>query len=618
MTEMGESQMRRPTRTLTLALLTVLLAAGGAGAAQTPGQLCGKAVATALRTCVIAAGKQQQQCYRGTGSACAPSDAKLLKALARTSDKVLARCTDAGTVQAAGFGALLTPAALVARIQNACTTAVAGLAARSYGGPHAAVRNAAAPVDQACLDEAWRQGQSLINYQLRQQSTCIAKVAAGKPCDTAKLAAKLAAREAKTATKIGGKCPNPLAGLVTVDPTAFVGRAAAQARCLVASAHPSTAPLTLDCGPRAAIPVPARGVNTQVVLPFATWGSRCGDGSNYAFQMRLAPAGQPVERVVVFMQGGGVCFDGPGCAGTSANLFEALNDGMVTGGIMSSTAATNPFRDWTKVYLPYCTQDLHIGGGTTTVYPQITVHRHGGLNVRAAMQYVRDVIWAELDATDPLGYRADRPLTVFTGGSAGGYGAAYNYHWMLDDLGWVRTTAVPDAALAMDNGTIGVIALGTITLPATSPGWNLLPLMPPYCATAACAEILDNLNVATAARLLGQPEQQILTVSNQIDTVQRNTTLFANDAAFVNRARTNYCATQNTPGLRYFLRADSTSIHGQVANSTHWNGAVVDGTTLRDWVAGAMSTPAAVPDLVAEGTLVADFPGVLAFPCAVD
>lgn len=582
------------------------------------GQGCGAAAAVALRACVKGVATAQQACYRTTGGPCAGGDTKLAKRLARTAARVSAKCGSSVALQAAGFSSLLTPAALVQRVQHACTAAVAALAARTYGGPHGAVRGAATANESACLDNAWREGQKLIDFEIRQRDRCIRKTAAGKTCDTAKLAAQLAQRAAQTSSRIEARCPASLTDLIAIDPIVFTARAAAQARCLLPVTYPSTEPFELDCGPRPTVPVPSRGVPTQVVLPHAGWGTRCGNGSDYAFQIRLAPVGSPVENVVVYMQGGGACYEGPGCAAVSAGLYTALDDPLPTGGMLSNTAAANPFRDWTKVFLPYCTQDLHIGGGVTNPYPEITVHRYGALNVRAALQYVRDILWAELDANDPLGYRGDRPLVVFSGGSAGGFGAAYNHHWAIDDLGWVRTTAVPDAALGMHNNTAaGIITLGGIVLLPGHPGWNVRPFMPSYCHLAPCVEILDNLNIATAPRLLGVPHQQILTVSNQIDTTQRNTTLFASHPAFVNTLRDNYCNVQGTAGLRYFLRGSSSSIHGQL-NNTHWNDAVVDGTVLRDWLGAAMSDPSGVVDKVEEGSIPADYPGALPFPCSLD
>lgn len=585
-----------------------------ARAAASAGQICEEAAAEGLRSCVAKLGKLQQRCYRDTGSACSSSHPDVLEQLNRVESRVLERCATPSVIEQAGYGAVLSTAGLVARLQHACTSAIASLAARSYGGPHAAARGTASSRDQKCLDAAWRSGLKLIGNGLKQQSTCIRNHKAGKTCDLTKLAEKLATIESRTATSLNRKCPLNLANLVAVGTTEFAKRGAAQARCLVASAHGDTTPLSLDCGPRASIPVPARGVNTKVTLPAATWGTRCGNGSNYSFNLRLAPAGSPVERIVVHMEGGGFCLGGSDCAGTPAGLFEAINNALPSTGMMSSTDANNPFRDWTKVGLPYCTQDLHIGGGMTDVYPEITVHRYGALNVRAAMRYVRDLIWAEMESSDSEGYRADRPIVVFSGSSAGGYGAAYNYHWMLDDLGWINTTAAPDAALAMDNGTAGVIALGSFMIPAVSPGWNLLPYMPPYCKQAECAEIFGNLVVATAPRLLGTPYQQFLHINNQVDTVQVNTTLFPSTAAFVNAARAHYCSLRNLPGNRSYLRGSTTSIHGQVL-ATHWDNAIVGGTILRDWVGDAMANPAAVVDRVEEGTLVSNIAGVGTFPC---
>ncbi|MBY0275734.1 hypothetical protein K2Z84_10345, partial [Candidatus Binatia bacterium] len=211
-----------------LLVLLALLLSCGAAAATTPGQACEKAASDALRACVGSVGRLSQQCYRKTGGACLAGDAKIAAQLDRVASRVLARCPDQATVQAGGYGPALTPSGLVTRLQNACTSAIASLAARSYGGPHAAVRDGAFPSDQKCLDDAWKQGQSLLNYGLQQQSTCIRNAKAGKPCDTAGLASKLAARESTTATRVAAKCATPLADLVAVDPTVFAARAAAQ------------------------------------------------------------------------------------------------------------------------------------------------------------------------------------------------------------------------------------------------------------------------------------------------------------------------------------------------------------------------------------------------------
>ena len=126
---------------------------------------------------------------------------------------------------------------------------------------------------------------------------------------------------------------------------------------------------------------------------------------------------------------------------------------------MSTDPTINPFSDWTMIFLPYCTQDVHIGGGRQSIFSTITVNRYGAVNVRAALRYLRDVLWSTLDTTTAGGYRPDRLTVLFGGESAGAFGVSYNYHYLLDDLRWIHTTAAPDSGLGLDNGTAARLTL---------------------------------------------------------------------------------------------------------------------------------------------------------------
>ena len=98
-------------------------------------------------------------------------------------------------------------------------------------------------------------------------------------------------------------------------------------------------PLELDCGPRDEVAAAPRGEYIQVVLDESVWGTRCGDGSPFAFWLRLAPEGEPVENVVVGMQGGGVCIFAEDCSTRPADLFEAMNDQPLPTGTMSNASS---------------------------------------------------------------------------------------------------------------------------------------------------------------------------------------------------------------------------------------------------------------------------------------
>jgi hypothetical protein len=445
----------------------------------------------------------------------------------------------------------------------------------------------------------------------------VLRVRRGRVCDPTVTAAKVSEHSAASVAAITAQCGSTLAGLVALDPPAFAARAVGQANCLAATSLANSGPLDLGCGPRLAVPVPARGTSTQIILAESEWGTRCGDGSPYAFQLYLPPAGEPVENIVVYLQGGGVCLLEADCAGVSPGLFKATDASMVSGGIMSNSALTNPnFATWAKVLLPYCTQDVHIGGGGVSNFPSITVNRFGAVNVRAALRYVRDVLWTESNATSAEGYRPDRLRVVFTGTSAGGFGVSYNYQYVLDDLRWAHTVAVPDSALGLNSGgAISIALLGGVMLSDVPPvGWAARHYLPSYCFDSSCG-IVPVIHAAHAARLLAVPEQQILSVSNQVDTTQVTTTFFPSLVSWINAVRASYCSLQNTPGLRYFLSANHGSIHGTVAGG-NFSSLSSAGIVLRDWLGGAVTAPAALTDAVSEGTLVATR-GASPFACPV-
>lgn len=578
------------------------------------GARCAEGAAAALRTCVGAVSSALRGCYLSTGATCGAGDDAADAALSAIDPAIRAACPSDASVHAAGFNDAFTVDTLINRLRAACDGESQSLAGRSFGGPQGAALGGADETARACLTTAHEGAVQLVDDQLGLYEDCIA---GGEPCNAA--ATELAADAARDqlALAVGTACAS-LPDLVSVDPPTFAARAAAQARCLTAIGHADTTPLALDCGPQQDLVDAPRGEYVQVVLDSEKYGTRCGDGSPFAFWVRLSPAGTPVDRVVVGMQGGGVCIFGSDCATRPADLFEAMSDQPETGGTLSNDPEVSPFADWTKVYLPYCNQDVFIGGGTTSNFDEITVERYGAVNVRAAMRYVRDLIWRELDRDTPQGYRPDQVRALFGGFSAGAFGTIYNYHWVLDDLEWPHTAAYPDAGLALDNGeALGVRALGALLISGTPPlGWAARNYMPSYCTTTDCGVgpvILEHM----APRLRTVPEQQILVLSNQIDETQVETTFFPSIPDWVNALRTSYCATRDLNGVNYFMPAVSENIHVISPRPELYTNYPIDGVVMRDWLASVFTAPETVADHVEEGTLVNDYPGVDPFACEV-
>jgi hypothetical protein len=603
-----------------MALAIGIPAASGAAYAVSGAALrCEKRAGQELAGCVRKLAAIERQCYRDRNRDCGADDPKAVAIMDRLSDRVTGRCGSDAVVHEVGFSSLTT-SSLIERLQTACRAETQALIARTYGGPHGAAWRGHDADVRACIRNTFDHGRKLVASAARLQMSCVDRQRKSGRCNPAKVAARLEKLRSRTVDRIARGCGSiELATRIALHPAGYVSRAMDQAACMTAIAHPDVAPLDLDCGPRSDIVAGVRGQYVQVVLDEGDFGTRCGDGSAYAFLIRLAPVGHPIENIVLQMQGGGACLFEDQCAAVSAGLLRALdNNTAPSGGIMSNDPNVSPFANWTKVYLPYCTQDVFIGGGITNTWPSVTVHRWGAVNTRAALRYLRDVLWRELD-TDSEGYRPDRIKMLFGGTSAGGFGALYNYHYVLDDLQWIHSSAWPDSALALNNGElIGIGSLGLILLSETPPAaWASRPFMPPYCFAGNCA-VGPRVYAAAAPRLKREPEQQFLVLSNQVDNTQVNTTFFSNTATWINAARQSYCNTAGTTGLRYFLPAVTSSNHVIATKTNLFTGMTADGIVMRDWLALAMSDPDSVFDAVDEGTLSTAIANVDPFPCAVD
>ena len=329
------------------------------------------------------------QCYGETGETCASDDTAEAEALAALEARVLETCED-------GEGAGLSAQAYADRLTTACASESDSISWRSYGGPQGAVYGAAGDADKTCMETAHSAAVTLVDESLLAFEDCLS----GKQCDAEALnAARVAAANAAERA-IGDACPG-LANLIAVDRGTFVARAGHQVECMVATAHNDTSELGLKCGPDyAQFDAFPRGEWTQIMVDGDTWGTQCGDGSEYAFHIRLAPEGEPLDRVVIGLQGGGVCVLEQDCSAklqSNPGLFTAMDDVPFPVGIVDDNPDNNPFANWTKIYLPYCNQDVFAGGGVDEVFGDLTLPRYGSVNIRAAIQMTRDVLWKKLD-----------------------------------------------------------------------------------------------------------------------------------------------------------------------------------------------------------------------------
>jgi hypothetical protein len=150
------------------------------------------------------------------------------------------------------------------------------------------------------------------------------------------------------------------------------------------------------------------------------------------------------DDVLFYFQGGGACWGPNNQACSSLNGYGAADfkkgaDGL-NYGVFSRSDTSNPFAKATWVFIPYCTGDLHGGGGNSQWWPSVNGgpgaqwYYRGGLNAAAALNY----------AQGTLGLKSPSRVTV-GGGSAGGYGAVINFWRFRDAYPSIPTYLFDDA-----------------------------------------------------------------------------------------------------------------------------------------------------------------------------
>lgn len=483
--------------------------------------------------------------------------------------------------------------ALAERRVEACTLIVESAVARTLGGPQMTLFEA----EDTCLPGLARASIDVAVRSMELRLACDSE-----ECDDTDENMALV-EEVASALSDGGCDPSDVLGRTA---SALLSEAQASAGCAFAMLYPGRAEGFFDCGPSTHRETAERGEWHQVVLDPETTNTRCADGSDFAFWIRLAPEGSPVERILLDMEGGGVCVTPLDCQDSYENrrqrwiatdMREPTRDRVATDG-------SSPFSDWTMVRIPYCTQDIFAGGGTVEDFAGLQVHRYGALNFRYATEYARDAVWAEMDRSSANGYLPSAVEVHLTGESAGGFGDAANYHFVADELGWTNSAMAPTGALSLGGGAVPLQNI----LRSKRQAWNLDAILPSYCRSDEC--VLGEVIVSAHAERMGtRPHQHSLVASFQYDHVQINTTLYPYDSSWINDAREAYCAMRDVPFTWFFLPANTQPNHG--LNLDH----EVGEQTYRAWLEAFWQAEPQVEQAVEEGALVDRVSGVDPFPC---
>ena len=174
--------------------------------------------------------------------------------------------------------------------------------------------------------------------------------------------------------------------------------------------------------------------------------STCDDGTPTGFAVNP----KDTSDLFIFFEGGGACWDYLTCV-----VAQSATTGPVQAAQWATRAQnlpqpfdrtrdSNPFRNATMVYIPYCTGDLHVGdkvmnymsGSTTKTY------NHKGLPDTIAFLSRVASTWK------------NPTRVVVSGSSAGGYGAALTYDLARRSFPDARMYLVDDAGPLLEGSAV--------------------------------------------------------------------------------------------------------------------------------------------------------------------
>jgi hypothetical protein len=201
------------------------------------------------------------------------------------------------------------------------------------------------------------------------------------------------------------------------------------------------------------------------------------DGKTYRATCSGLPGTNPAFRfwekkgtsrnLVVYFEGGGACWDNLTCSfpigsGLPASAPQFYVSQIAPGtdpasysGLFDQSNPANPVKDWSFVYIPYCTGDIHTGSSTRTynnagnpfLPAQYTIQHRGFDNFMVVLDWIKK--------------NFDAPKNILvTGSSAGGYGATANFPYVADSYPQAHMYVIADASqgvttAAFDNGDPG-------------------------------------------------------------------------------------------------------------------------------------------------------------------
>lgn len=342
----------------------------------------------------------------------------------------------------------------------------------------------------------------------------------------------------------------------------------------------------------------------------------CSGGPEITASGAIAPAstefyffvqkGNP-NRIVIGLDGGGACWDATTCVGSplfggstyQVALNETVESMNASQGFFDARNPENPFQNYTKIFIPYCTADVH-WGSKDTVYTLLTPNgplpwliRHRGTD-----NFLAVLDWLQHDGRKALGVDLARAHDVtVTGASAGGYGANVAFAYVAELTPRARLSLVSDAAIGVMTQSFYETAIYNPAAPG-SENWGVAQNLPTW--VPGFDEALLQLGWASPNSFLPsvffalsnyKPDAKLASLTSNLDGVQIGfyglmRGVFPPDATiaiewYVNMAGMTAAAAA-LPNYRYFI--DAGGFHTFIGSDERVYEVGANGITLADWV----------------------------------
>mmetsp|Transcript_125215 Transcript_125215/g.400234 ORF Transcript_125215/g.400234 Transcript_125215/m.400234 type:complete len:497 (+) Transcript_125215:62-1552(+) len=124
----------------------------------------------------------------------------------------------------------------------------------------------------------------------------------------------------------------------------------------------------------------AVGQSTQV---YPGGSTACLDSDAYFFQVVKGR----LDKLLIFFQGGGACWNK---LSYDAQMCRTKSEAHSLSGILNSSSTANPYWDYTKVVVTYCSGDMHAGNTTQPwgMFGLLGLPQRGYHNAKAAVDWV--------------------------------------------------------------------------------------------------------------------------------------------------------------------------------------------------------------------------------------